>query len=71
LDSISPGMVSQVPGKAAASQIAFNAADGAENASSLATTPGRGFFAILRPYGPERAAIDYSWKPGDFVKANQ
>jgi hypothetical protein len=136
--SISPGMVSQVPGKGAAYQIAFNDADGeplsgdssykltlppdvpaalfwsltlyeAENASGLATearrfpslgsrdepavnddgtidlyvgpeapdgheanwlptAPARGFFAILRLYGPEQAAIDLSWKPGDFVR---
>lgn len=133
--SISPGMVSQVAGKGAAYQIAFNDADGsplsgdgsykltlpadvpaalfwsltlyeAENASGLATearrfpslgsrdnpvvnedgttdiyvgptapvgheanwlptAPGRGFFAILRLYGPEQPAIDLSWKPGD------
>ncbi|PJN96815.1 hypothetical protein CNY89_00370 [Amaricoccus sp. HAR-UPW-R2A-40] len=133
--SISPGMVSQVAGKGAAYQIAFNDAEGsalsgddsykltlpadvpaalfwsltlyeAENASGLATearrfpslgsrdnpvvnedgatdvyvgptapegheanwlptAPGRGFFAILRLYGPEQPAIDLSWKPGD------
>jgi hypothetical protein len=136
--SISPGMVSQNPGKGAAYEIAFVDADGsplsgdisyevklppnvpaklfwsltlyeAENASGLATSqrrfpslgsrdkpvqnsdgstelyigpkapegkeanwlptaPGRGFFALLRLYGPEQPAIDYSWKPGDFVK---
>ncbi|MGY3619056.1 DUF1254 domain-containing protein [Bradyrhizobium sp. USDA 10063] len=136
--SISPGMVSQLPGRGAAYEIAFNDADGkplsgdasykltlppnvpaqlfwsltlyeAENASGLATearrfpslgsrdkptqnpdgtidlyigpkTPdgkqtnwlptarGRGFFAILRLYGPGEPAINYSWKPGDFVK---
>jgi hypothetical protein len=31
----------------------------------LATVPGRGYFAILRLYGPTDAAIDKSWKPGD------
>ncbi|WP_202864057.1 DUF1254 domain-containing protein [Dyella jiangningensis] len=31
----------------------------------LATVPGRGYFAILRLYGPTEAAIDKSWKPGD------
>ncbi|TIM28392.1 MAG: DUF1254 domain-containing protein [Mesorhizobium sp.] len=136
--SISPGMVSQIPGKGAAYEIAFNDANGdplsgdasykltlppevpaenfwsltlyeAENASGLATetrrfpslgsrdkpqqnadgttdlyvgpkapdgkeanwlstAPGRGFFAILRLYGPGEKAIDYSWKPGDFEK---
>ena len=134
--SISPGMVSQTPGKGAAYEVVFKDSDGeplsgdvsykvtlppnipaelfwsltlyeAENASGLATearrfpslgsrdkpmqnadgatdlyigpkppqgkeanwlptAPGRGFFAILRLYGPEEAAIDYSWKPGDF-----
>jgi hypothetical protein len=136
--SISPGMVSQVAGKGAAYQIAFNDAAGsplsgnasykltlppvvpaalfwsltlyeAENASGLATDArrfpslgsrdkpalnpdgttdlwigpeapegheanwlptalGRGFFAILRLYGPEEPAIDLSWKPGDLEK---
>jgi len=31
----------------------------------LATVPGKGYFAILRLYGPTEAAIDKSWKPGD------
>jgi hypothetical protein len=31
----------------------------------LATVPGRGYFAILRLYGPTEAAIDKSWRPGD------
>jgi len=135
--SISPGMVSQIPGRGAAYEIAFNDVAGkplsgdasykltlppnvpanlfwsltlyeAENASGLATdarrfpslgsrdkpvqnsdgttdlyigpkapdgkqsnwlptAPGRGFFAILRLYGPGEPAINYSWKPGDFV----
>jgi hypothetical protein len=34
----------------------------------LATVPGRGYFAILRLYGPTEAAINKSWKPGDFEK---
>ena len=34
----------------------------------LATVPGKGYFAILRLYGPTEAAIDKSWKPGDFEK---
>lgn len=136
--SISPGMVSQTPGRGAAYQIAFNDADGApldgdksyklklppnvpaklfwsltlyeaekasglatesrrfpslgsrdnpvkngdgtidlfigpkapkgKEANWLATAPGRGFFAILRLYGPEQSAIDYSWKPGDIER---
>jgi hypothetical protein len=31
----------------------------------LATVPGKGYFAVLRLYGPTAAAIDKSWKPGD------
>ena len=34
----------------------------------LATVPGRGYFAVLRLYGPTEAAIDKSWKPGDIEK---
>jgi hypothetical protein len=34
----------------------------------LATVPGKGYFAILRLYGPTEAAIDKSWKPGDIQK---
>ncbi len=32
----------------------------------IKTTPGRGWFAYIRIYGPEKAAFDKSWKPGDF-----
>jgi hypothetical protein len=31
----------------------------------IATVPGKGYFAILRLYGPTEAAFDKSWKPGD------
>jgi hypothetical protein len=31
----------------------------------LATIPGRGYFAVLRLYGPTEAAINKAWKPGD------
>jgi hypothetical protein len=34
----------------------------------LATVPGKGYFVILRLYGPTAAAIDKSWKPGDIEK---
>jgi hypothetical protein len=30
------------------------------------TNPGKGWFVYLRLYGPEAAAFDGSWKPGDF-----
>jgi hypothetical protein len=137
--SISPGMISQIPGKGAKYMIAFTDSAGtplsggasyrvklppniptanfwsvtlyeAENASGLAngqpfpskgsrdkpapeadgstimyigpaapagkennwlaTVPGKGYFAILRLYGPTEAAIDKSWKPGDIEKMN-
>ena len=32
----------------------------------IKTTPGKGWFAYIRIYGPEQAAFDKSWKPGDF-----
>ena len=34
----------------------------------LATVPGRGFFAIIRLYGPTQAALDNTWKPGDIER---
>ena len=34
----------------------------------IATVPGRGYFAVLRLYGPTAAAIDKRWKPGDIEK---
>ena len=34
----------------------------------LATVPGKGYFAILRLYGPTEPAINKSWKPGDIEK---
>ena len=135
--SISPGMISKIPGKGAAYMIAFTDSKGAplsggsnyrlhlpanipaaifwsmtlyeaENGSGLAngqpfpslgsrdkpvqnadgttdlyygpkppkgkdgnwqaTVPGKGYFAVLRLYGPTEAALDKSWKPGDFEK---
>jgi hypothetical protein len=32
----------------------------------IKTTPGQGWFAYLRLYGPEGPAFDGSWRPGDF-----
>lgn len=32
----------------------------------IKTVPGRGWFAYMRIYGPDQAAFDGSWKPGDF-----
>jgi hypothetical protein len=39
-----------------------------KEANWLATPPGRGYFAIIRLYGPTEAAIDKSWVPGDLEK---
>jgi hypothetical protein len=36
----------------------------------IQTIPGRGWFAYFRLYGPEPAAFDGSWKPGDFVRVS-
>jgi len=34
----------------------------------IATVPAKGYFAIIRLYGPTEAAISKSWKPGDIEK---
>jgi hypothetical protein len=34
----------------------------------IKTIPGKGWFVYFRVYGPEQAAFDGSWKPGDFEK---
>lgn len=34
----------------------------------IQTEPGHGWFAYIRIYGPEGAAFDGTWKPGDFEK---
>jgi hypothetical protein len=31
----------------------------------LATPPGKGYFAIIRLYGPAEASFNKSWKPAD------
>jgi hypothetical protein len=36
----------------------------------MKTIPEKGFFVILRLYGPKKAFFDQSWKPGDIVKQN-
>jgi hypothetical protein len=32
----------------------------------IKTIPGKGWFVYFRIYGPEQAAFDGSWKPGDY-----
>jgi hypothetical protein len=39
-----------------------------EEKNWLATVPGRGFFTILRLYGPSQPALDGSWVPGDLER---
>ncbi|URK88229.1 DUF1214 domain-containing protein [Rhizobium sp. RCAM05350] len=39
-----------------------------EGKNWIATIPGKGFFTILRLYGPKTAFFDQSWKPGDLEK---
>jgi hypothetical protein len=34
----------------------------------LATVPERGYFAVLRLYGPTEPALTKTWKPGDVAK---
>jgi hypothetical protein len=41
---------------------------GADPNRWIKTVPGRGWFAYIRIYGPEAAAFDGSWKPGDFER---
>jgi hypothetical protein len=37
-------------------------------ANWLRTVPSRGFFVILRLYGPDRPYFDETWRPGDLTK---
>ena len=39
-----------------------------EGKNWLATVPGKGFFVILRLYGPTQAFYDHTWKPDDIEK---
>ena len=41
-----------------------------EGKNWLRTVSEKGFFVILRLYGPEKAFFDQTWKPGDLVKMN-
>jgi hypothetical protein len=43
-------------------------APGGNEAHWIKTEPGKGWFAYIRIYGPEQAAFDGSWKPGDFTE---
>jgi hypothetical protein len=37
----------------------------------IKTAPGKGWFAYMRIYGPEQAAFDKSWKPGDIEEVER
>jgi hypothetical protein len=39
-----------------------------ESSNWLATVPGKGYFVVLRLYGPTESAITKSWKPGDIER---
>jgi hypothetical protein len=39
-----------------------------EGKNWIATVTGKGFFVILRLYGPTQPFFDQSWKPDDVVK---
>lgn len=43
-------------------------APGGQAANWLATVPGKGYFAVLRLYGPTEPALTRTWKPGDITK---
>jgi hypothetical protein len=34
----------------------------------IKTIPGKGWWSVLRIYGPQAASFDGTWKPGDFVE---
>jgi hypothetical protein len=51
-----------------ATEIYFGPKSPGEGKNWLRTIPDKGFFVILRIYGPEKAFYDKSWKPGDIEK---
>jgi hypothetical protein len=48
--------------------IYFGPASPDDGKNWLRTLPDRGFFVILRLYGPTKAFFDQAWKPGDIEK---
>jgi len=44
------------------------AAPAGREASWIATVPGKGWFSILRLYGPLDAWFDQTWRPGEFER---
>lgn len=47
-----------------------SAPKGKEN-NWIATVPDKGYFVILRLYGPEQAFFDHTWQPNDIKKVSQ
>lgn len=45
-----------------------NVPDGVDESNWIQTVPGKGWFAILRLYGPLDAWFDKTWKPGDIQR---
>jgi hypothetical protein len=58
-----------VTGPAAELYFGPNARAGKEK-QWIKTLPGTGWFTYFRIYGPEEAAFNRSWKPGDFEVVN-
>ncbi|MFF0919917.1 DUF1254 domain-containing protein [Rhizobium leguminosarum] len=48
--------------------IYFGPTSPGEGKNWLATLPGKGFFTILRLYGPKKAFFDQTWKPDDMIE---
>jgi hypothetical protein len=42
-----------------------------KKANWLASVPGKGWFSLLRLYGPAEDALNISRKPGDFAKVEK
>ncbi len=59
-----------VPAKAPAELYFGPKAPAGKENQWIQTIPGKGWFVYMRIYGPEKAAFDGSWKPGDFEKSN-
>jgi hypothetical protein len=47
------------------------AAPSGREANWIATVPGKGWFAILRLYGPLEPWFDQTWRPGEFERIDE
>ena len=57
-----------IPNPDGSLDIYFGARSPGQGKNWLATVPGKGWFAIIRLYEPERAFFDQSWVPDDIVR---